>query len=65
MINWSLFLNSAETAVEQQMIAVAKKAAEQGWGWWRRFIAARPLTGFWGGVALGALLVGSTWWWVR
>lgn len=29
--------------------------AQARWGAFRRFLAARPLSGFWTGVALGAL----------
>lgn len=49
-------MNPFLTAIEEEMAAIAKKAAEQGWGWWRLTIAGRPLLGFWTGVALGAAL---------
>lgn len=33
-----------------------KDKFELRWGQFRRFIALHPLTGFWGGVCIGALL---------
>jgi len=32
--------------------------AKAGWGKFRKFIAANPLTGFWSGVVIGAFAAG-------
>lgn len=37
--------------------AELKQKFDNNWGSWRRFIAANPLTGFWTGVGVGALIV--------
>lgn len=38
--------------------ASAYDDAAAKWGRWRRFIARNPLTGFWCGVVIGAVLLG-------
>jgi hypothetical protein len=38
-----------------------EQRAEQGWGWWRRYIARNPLTGSWISMAVGAALVAGAW----
>ena len=36
-----------------------EQQAKAKWGWWRKFIAKNPLTGFWVGVGLGATVIGG------
>lgn len=38
-----------------------KHLFDNKWGWFRKFIAANPLTGFWIGVASGSGIVGAAW----
>lgn len=35
--------------------------ANKSWGLWRQFIAKNPLTGWYSGIALGAVIVSGAW----
>lgn len=49
------------TEFNDGVVKVVKASAEE-WGTFRGFIKRNPLTGFWGGVAFGALGIGPILW---